>query len=129
MTTDELADSLVKRENLNKLGDTTKKQIEEQIEAARKLGDEDKVRMLENSIGNEEDAKAALDKVAAQDRFNEAIEKLQSMLSNIVNGPAMIFAQTLANIVSDAANLERVFKSIVVLYISPLNLVVLSNFS
>jgi hypothetical protein len=112
MTTDELANSLIKRENLNRLGDTTKKQIEEQIEAARKLGDEDKVRMLENSIGNEEDAKAALDKITAQDKFNAAIEKLQSMLSNIVDGPAMVFAQTLANMVSNAGDLQKIFTSI-----------------
>ena len=64
------------------------------------------------SLGNEDKAKAALLEIDAQEKFNVAIEKLQSILSNIVNGPAMILAQTLANIVSDAANLERIFTAI-----------------
>jgi hypothetical protein len=50
-----------------------------EIEAARKLKDMDKVRMLEASIGNEEDAKAALKKIDAQETFNQSIEKLKSM--------------------------------------------------
>ena len=112
MTADELANSLVQQENLNKLGSNTKKQIQEQVKLLKEQGRTEEANQLMASLGNEDKAKAALLEIDAQEKFNVAIEKLQSILSNIVNGPAMILAQTLANIVSDAANLERIFTTI-----------------
>ena len=63
MSADELANMLLYNENINNLGANTKKQIEEQIALAKQRGDMDKVRMLENSIGNEEAAKKALEEI------------------------------------------------------------------
>jgi len=98
MSADELANSLVYQENLTKLGSETRKQVEEQIELAKQQGDLDKVRMLERSIGDEANAEKALKEIDAQEKFNNAIEKLKSLLTSIVEGPAAKFVDGLSNI-------------------------------
>jgi hypothetical protein len=98
MSADELANSLVYQENLTKLGNETRKQVEEQIELAKQQGDLDKVRMLERSIGDEKNAEKALKEIDAQEKFNNAIEKLKSLLTSIVEGPAAKFVDGLSNI-------------------------------
>jgi hypothetical protein len=112
MSTDDLANSLVTQENLAALGDETRKQVEEEIEAAKKLGDMDKVRMLEASIGNEEDAKAALKKIDAQTLFTQSIEKLKAMLTSIVEGPAKQFIDYLTGSTDGVSNMQIVFTQI-----------------
>jgi hypothetical protein len=112
MSTDDLANSLVTQENLKKLGDETRSQVEAEIEAAKKLGDMDKVRMLEASIGNEEEAQAALKDIDAQATFNQSIETLKSMLSSIVEGPAADFANWIGDSEKGADRLKGLFENI-----------------
>jgi len=112
MSTDDLANSLVTQENLKKLGDETRSQVEEQIEAAKKLGDTDKVRMLEASIGNEEEAQIALEKVNAQDKLNAAVDKMKSMLSSILEGPAAGLIDWIGKLAGDAKLLKSVFETV-----------------
>ena len=112
MSTDDLANSLVTQENLSKLGDNTRKQVEAEIEAAKKLGDMDKVRMLEASIGNEKEAQAALKDIDAQATFNQSIETLKSMLSSIVEGPAADFANWIGDSEKGADRLKGLFENI-----------------
>ena len=112
MSTDDLANSLVTQENLSKLGDNTRKQVEAEIEAAKKLGEMDKVRMLEASIGNEEEAQAALKDIDAQATFNQSIETLKSMLSSIVEGPAADFANWIGDSEHGAERLKNLFESL-----------------
>jgi len=112
MNADELANSLVAQENLNRLGGETKKQIEEQLKLAKANGETDKIRMLENSLGNEKEAKAALEKLDAQTQFNAAIDKLKSMLTSIVEGPALKFVEMLANTISNGEALKSIFTQI-----------------
>ena len=112
MTTDELANSLVQQQNLNNLGASTRQQVEDQIAAAEKLGDVNKVRMLENSIGNEAEAKAALDRIDAQTKFNLAIEKVQSMIANLVDGPMGRMLDKIISFISNTAVLKTILVSI-----------------
>jgi hypothetical protein len=112
MSTDDLANSLVTQENLKKLGDETRSQVEAEIKAAKKLGDMDKVRMLEASIGNEEKAQAALKDIDAQATFNQSIETLKSMLSSIVEGPAADFANWIGDSEHGAERLKNLFESL-----------------
>jgi hypothetical protein len=112
MSADDLANSLVTQENLSKLGDNTRKRVEEEIEAAKKLRDMDAVRRLEASIGNEEDAEAALKAVDAQATFNQSIETLKSMLTSIVEGPAGTFAKFLSENVAAATTMLGLFIAI-----------------
>jgi len=112
MSSDELANMLLYNENINKLGSNTKKQIEEQIRLAKLQGDTAKVQMLERSVGNEEQALVALKQIDAQEKFNQAIEKLKSMLSDLVAGPAMDLANGLANMLSNTENIKQAFSGI-----------------
>jgi hypothetical protein len=109
MSADELADSLVKRENLAKLGDETRAQLEEQIELAKQQGDQDKVNMLERSLGSEEEAQAALERVSEQDKFNQSVEKLKSIMSDFLAGPAMGIAKWLTGLLQNATMLKGIF--------------------
>jgi len=112
MSADELANSLITQENLAKLGGETKKQLEEKAEALRAEGKADEANRLLASAGNEEQAQAALERISAQDKFNQAMEKLKSMISSIVEGPAASFVDTLGAVLSDASALKAIFYSI-----------------
>jgi len=112
MSADELANMLLYNENINNLGANTKSQIEEQIKLAKKKGDTEKVQMLERSIGNEEEAVNALKSIEAQDKFNQAIEKLKSMLSDLVAGHAMDLVNGLGNMLSSTENIKKAFGGI-----------------
>lgn len=112
MSTDDLANSLVTQENLKKLGSETRSQVEEQIEAAKALGDTDKVRMLEASIGNEKEAQIALKKISAQDKLNAAVDTMKSMLASILEGPAAGFIDWIGKLAGDAKRLKSVFETV-----------------
>jgi hypothetical protein len=112
MTADELANSLIQQENLNRLGSETKKQIQAQAEELRKKGMVEEANRLMNSIGNEEEALAALEEIAAQEKFNAAVEKLQAVLASIVEGPAMKLVDIIANVAADSTKLLNIFDGI-----------------
>jgi hypothetical protein len=112
MSADELANSLITQENLSKLGGETRKQLEEKAEALRAEGKMDEANRLLASTGDEEQAQAALERISAQDKFNAAMEKLKSMVSSIVEGPASKFVDTLGAVLGDANALKTIFYSI-----------------
>jgi hypothetical protein len=86
MEVNELSDSLVKRANLNKLGGNLKKQVEEQVELLRKQGRIEEANRLERELGNADEAKASLQRVDAQTKFNTLIEKVKSAIAGMVGG-------------------------------------------
>jgi hypothetical protein len=114
MSADELANSLVTRENLNNLGAETRKQIEEQIALAQQQGDQDKVNMLEKSLGSEAEAQAALERVSEQDKFNQGIEQLKALLGDILSGPAMGLAKWIGGLLQNATALKVIFGGIAI---------------
>jgi hypothetical protein len=109
MSTDDLANSLVIQENLSKLGDKTKKQIEEKAQKLRDEGKIDEANALLRNAFSDEAAEAALIEMGAQEKFNESIEKLKSMLSSIVEGPAAKFVDGLANMLSSVERIKSAF--------------------
>jgi hypothetical protein len=112
MSADELANSLVYQENLNKLGSQTRKQVEEQIELAKQQGDQDKVNLLQKSLGNEKAANDALKELSAQEKFNAAMDKLKAMVGSIVEGPAQKFVDMLSKLAQNATLLKVTFGAI-----------------
>ena len=112
MTADELANSLVQQENLNRLGSETKKQIQEQADELRKKGKIDEANQLLNSIGDEKQAEEALKRIDAQEKFNAAMEKMQSIIGNIVAGPMGKLLDKLANFLSDAENIKKILTAV-----------------
>ena len=112
MTAGGLADSLRQQENLNKLGDKAKKQIQEKAELLRKNGDIEGANRLMNSIGNEKDAQDALAKIDAQTNFNNLIEKVQSMLGSMAEGPMAEILDKISKWVSNADNVKGLMNTI-----------------
>jgi hypothetical protein len=92
MSADDLANSLVTQENLKKLGDETRNQIEEKAQALRDEGKISEANALLQKAFSDDAAEAALKDIDAQATFNQSIETLKSMLSSIVEGPAANFA-------------------------------------
>jgi hypothetical protein len=112
MSADELADSMIHQENLNKLGSKTKQQILERVDALKAAGKTEEANALMAATNSEKDAQNALKSLDAQDKFNAAVEKLQALLGTIVEGPAAKFVDMLAGLASDSDKLLSVFKSI-----------------
>jgi hypothetical protein len=100
LSVDELSDSLIQQENLSKLGKQNRQLVEDRVKALREEGRVDEANKLMKSIGNEDDAKAALAKIDAQTKFNESIEKLKSLLASIVEGPAFRLVEMFADLAS-----------------------------
>ena len=115
MSTDDLANSLVTQENLSKLGGETRKQIEEQIKAAKALGTEEGdqlARRLEASAFSDKAAIKALESVDQQAKFNELIEKMKSMLASVVEGPAKQFLDYMLGTTDGVSNMAAPLKSV-----------------
>jgi hypothetical protein len=112
MSADELANSMIHQENLNKLGSKTKQQILERVDALKAAGKTEEANALMAATNSEKDAQNALKSLDAQDKFNAAIEKLQALLGTIVEGPAAKFVDMLGGLASDSDKLLSVFKSI-----------------
>jgi len=112
MSTDDLANSLVIQENLSKLGDNTRKQIEEKAQALRDAGKIDEANALLQKAFSDEAAEAALTDIDAQATFNQSIETLKSMLSSIVEGPAADFANWIGDSEHGAERLKNLFESL-----------------
>ena len=113
MSADELANSLVYQENLAKLGSQAKQQVEEQVQKLKDLGKIEEANQLMRSIGNADAAEKALTEISAQEKFNAAVDKLKSMLSDIVSGPAQKFVDLLGKLASNATLIKGIFYTIV----------------
>lgn len=100
LSVDELSDSLTQQENLNKLGIQNRKLIEDRVKVLREEGRVDEANKLMRSIGNDDDAKAALTKIDAQTKFNESLDKMKALLTSIVEGPAFKLVESFANLLS-----------------------------
>jgi hypothetical protein len=112
MSADELADSMVYQENINKLGNKTRTQLLERVESLKDAGKMEEANALMAATSSNEDAENALRKQDAQDTFNAAVDKLKALLGTIVEGPAEKFVNMLAGLASDSDKLLSVFKSI-----------------
>lgn len=94
MTRDELANSLMTQEKLSKLSTKARADLEDRLKG---LSEEQRMQVLRN-INNEQDAVSAAKKITAQDKLNQTLEKMQSILGNIfsalepiIDGFATIF--------------------------------------
>jgi hypothetical protein len=112
MNADGLANSLIQQENLNKLGAQTQAQIKAKVEELKAAGKVEEANQLMASIGDDKQAKAALDRISAQDRFNAAIEKLQAMVASLVEGPMEGMLNKLITFIADTDKLKRIFNDI-----------------
>lgn len=91
MTSDELANTLLQQENLGKLGKVELDRIQIKraaLIADRKFAEAD---LLLSQAKNDEDAKAALDRLSAQEQFNAAVDKAKDLFVGLIgNMPTLL---------------------------------------
>lgn len=92
MTADELADMLLKQENLNNLGKEALNAIKKEQEELRKQGKFKQAEDLLSQARNDKEAKAALDRLSAQDKFNAAIEKAKDLFTGLIDSMPTVLA-------------------------------------
>jgi hypothetical protein len=112
MSADELSDSLLYQERLNKLGSVGQQQIAERIEQLKAEGEVDLANQLQRDIANGKSAEAALKSVSDQVLFNENIQKLKDLLGDILAGPAKGLADWIGNLRIDGQGLLFGIKAI-----------------
>jgi hypothetical protein len=108
MSADELADSMLYQENLNRLRGEDRQRLKDQLTYLRSIGAEEQAQQLERAIANGTNIKASMDAVDAQTSFNGAVEKLKELLVDIVDGPAMRLANGLVEMLNTGEGLYRV---------------------
>jgi hypothetical protein len=108
MSADELADSMLYQENLNRLKEEDRQRLEDQLTYLRSIGAEEQAQQLERAIANGTNIEASMDAVDAQTSFNGAVEKLKELLIDIVDGPAMRLANGLVEMLNTGEGLYRV---------------------
>jgi len=91
MTADELATVLLQQQNLNSLGEETKKQLLKRVDLLTKAGDIEGANRLLNQAASEKDALAALERAKLQDRFNGALDKAKDMFASLIDNLPLLF--------------------------------------
>lgn len=90
LSRDEMADMLLKQQNLNKYGDLAKDATDEQLKNYELLKKTQSDLTLEQFLKDQEQ------QLTAQLKFNNAVTKLQDVIGNIVAGPLGSFLDTLS---------------------------------
>ncbi len=85
MSSDEMADMLLQQKNLTLLGRETKKQINDRVKALRAEGKTEEANNLLRQSGSDAQAKAAMMRLDAQQKFNLAMEKVSNLFSILGN--------------------------------------------
>jgi Mg2+ and Co2+ transporter CorA len=107
MSKDEVADMLLQQEAINKYGDKAKKLNNDQIVQFEKQ------KKLNKELTLEEFLTQQSEQLAAQDKFNNAITKLQDLIGNLVAGPLGSLIDSLANGLSIITKIFSKFSQIV----------------
>jgi hypothetical protein len=93
MSRDELADMLMKQEMINTFGDEAAQLNKEQLADFQKQN-------KEQGIGLAEYLQKQSEQLAAQDKFNNAMLKLQDIIGNLIAGPFGALLDMLSNILN-----------------------------
>jgi hypothetical protein len=101
LSREEMAEMLIKQEAINKYGDEAAKLNKEQLEDMKRQG-----------LSASEYLKKQEQQRTAQDKFQDAMIKLQDIIGNLVAGPVGQLLDALADIVTVAVNILSVFSPI-----------------
>jgi hypothetical protein len=84
---DEMSKMLLEQEKINKLGDVSQMTLEKQLEALRAQGEP-----IDSILYKQ------IQQQSAQEKFNNAVEKLQDLIGNLVAGPLGSFIDGMASL-------------------------------
>jgi hypothetical protein len=97
LSRDEVSKMLLEQEKVNKLGDVSKMTLDQQLEALKAQGEP-----LDSVLYKQ------IQQQSAQEKFNNAVEKLQDIIGNLVAGPVGQLIDAFASILSSATGLYTI---------------------
>jgi hypothetical protein len=97
LSRDEVSKMLIEQEKVNKLGDASKMTLDQQLEALKAQGEP-----LDSVLYKQ------IQQQSAQEKFNNAIEKLQGIIGRLVEGPVGKLIDAFANILTSATGLYSI---------------------
>jgi hypothetical protein len=110
MSREELANSLVEQEALNKLGRSLSEEEKNAYEFAKqRYGEEKAAKML-----GEDQLDTMMDQASTQERFTAAVEKLKDVFVSIVDGPLGSMLSGFATLLSNTALLKGLMAALAV---------------
>lgn len=98
MSVDELADSLVKQNQLSKLGTAQQAQLKERIQKLKEAGETEKAAELEKQVLAGKNVTLAEQQLDAQAKIAQATETFKSSIQAVVAGPLGFLADKVAGI-------------------------------
>jgi hypothetical protein len=97
LSRDEVSKMLLEQEKVNKLGDVSKMTLDQQLAALKAQGEP-----LDSVLYKQ------IQQQSAQEKFNNAIEKLQDIIGNLVAGPVGQLIDAFASMLSSATGLYTI---------------------
>ena len=116
LSADELSKAAIEQSVLNNLGIENRKGLEEQYEMYRKSGDQAGLIALQEKARRIEGGAALLQDIAkanVQQRFEESMEKIKDLISEIASGPMLKMLESITKFLSNTKNLKIVLASLV----------------
>jgi hypothetical protein len=101
LSREEVSKMLIEQEKVNKLGDVSKMTLDQQLEALKAQGEP-----LDSVLYKQ------IQQQSAQEKFNNAITKLQDLIGNLVAGPFGTFIDMLSNAASSGFALKAAIVAI-----------------
>lgn len=100
MNADEMSNMMIYQEQLNSLGNKASQQIKDRIQELEKEGRFEEAQQLKRDIANGVAAEEALKRIDNQTTFNQAVERLQLLLADLVDD----YAKPLSDLISHIAS-------------------------
>ena len=116
LSADELSKAAIEQSVLNNLGIENRKGLEEQYEMYRKSGDQAGLIALQEKARRIEGGGALLQDIAkanVQQRFEESMEKIKDLISEIASGPMLKMLDGITKFLSNTTALKIVLASLV----------------
>jgi hypothetical protein len=112
MSADEMADAYKQQELLKGTAFATKEAFLEQYKIAEQQGRLEEFKATVQQAANGEQLLSMGAQQSAQEKFQEAIDKLKETFTRIAAGPLLHMVEKFANFISNAENLKSIFDSI-----------------
>lgn len=103
MSTDELADSLVKAQKLEALGGSEKKLLDEKISALKKAGEYEKASQLETMALQGKKVELAAQELDTQGKIDKSVTSIKESLKSAIAGPLSTITDKLASVLAAMA--------------------------
>jgi hypothetical protein len=103
MSTDELADSLVKAQQLEKLGASERRALDEKVSALKKAGEFEKASQLEAMALQGKKVELAAQELDTQGKIDKSVSSIKESLKSAIAGPLASITDKLASVLAAMA--------------------------